>query len=95
MGGTHEKAPVKVWLFLVFLSKHIDGSGYPDGLKGNTIPLEARIVAVVDAYDALLSGRPYRKATDNRNAIKELRKFSVRTLTQRSLKYLPQKDVVL
>lgn len=60
----------------VFLSRHIDCGGYPDGLKGNTIPLEARIVAVADAYDALLSGRPYRKATDNRNAIKELRKFS-------------------
>ena len=56
--------------------EHIDGSGYPDGLKGKTIPLEARIVAVADTYDALLSGRPYRKATDNVNAIKELRKFS-------------------
>lgn len=56
--------------------EHIDGSGYPDGLKGKTIPLEARIVAVADAYDALLSGRPYRKATNNINAIKELRKFS-------------------
>jgi len=56
--------------------ENIDGSGYPDGLKGTAIPLEARIVAVADTYDALLSGRPYRKATDNVNAIKELRKFS-------------------
>ncbi|HHT9139031.1 MAG TPA: HD domain-containing phosphohydrolase, partial [Candidatus Wunengus sp. YC60] len=56
--------------------ERIDGSGYPDGLKGTVIPLEARIVAVADAYDALLSERPYRKATDSINAIKELRKYS-------------------
>ena len=56
--------------------ENIDGSGYPDGLKGKTIPLEARIVAVADAYDALLSERPYRKATNNINAMKELRRFS-------------------
>ena len=56
--------------------EHIDGSGYPDGLKGTAIPLEARIVAVADTYDALLSERPYRKAINNINALKELRKFS-------------------
>jgi PAS domain S-box-containing protein len=39
-----------------------DGSGYPEGLKGEAIPLEARIFAVVDAWDALTSDRPYRKA---------------------------------
>ena len=41
--------------------EHIDGSGYPCGLKGDEIPLEARIVAVADAYHALVSDRPYRK----------------------------------
>ena len=56
--------------------ENIDGSGYPDGLKGTAIPLEARIVAVADTYDALLSKRSYRKSTDNVKAIKELRKFS-------------------
>ena len=56
--------------------EHIDGTGYPDGLKGKEIPLEARIVAVADAYDALLSERPYRKAVDKTNAIKELRRSS-------------------
>jgi len=39
-----------------------DGSGYPDGLVGQTIPLGARIVAVADVYDALTSDRPYRRA---------------------------------
>jgi HD-GYP domain-containing protein (c-di-GMP phosphodiesterase class II) len=39
-----------------------DGSGYPDGLRGDEIPLTARIVAVVDAYDAMVSARAYRTA---------------------------------
>ncbi len=41
--------------------EHMDGSGYPEGLKGNAIPLAARIVAVADTYHALISDRPYRK----------------------------------
>lgn len=41
--------------------EHIDGSGYPEKLKGNEIPLSARIVAVADAFHALISDRPYRK----------------------------------
>ena len=41
--------------------EHIDGSGYPEKLKGNQIPLEARIIAVADTYHALISDRPYRK----------------------------------
>ena len=41
--------------------EHIDGSGYPFGLKGDEIPLSARIVAVADAFHALISDRPYRK----------------------------------
>ena len=39
-----------------------DGSGYPDGLRGNAIPIEARIVAVADVFDALISTRPYKRA---------------------------------
>src|SRR5690606_18260455 len=39
-----------------------DGSGYPDGLAGEDIPLEARVVAVADVFDALLSKRPYKRA---------------------------------
>jgi putative two-component system response regulator len=40
--------------------EHFDGAGYPDGLRGQEIPLLARIVAVCDAFDALVSDRPYR-----------------------------------
>lgn len=50
-----------------------DGSGYPDGLKGEEIPLEARIIAVVDSYHAMTSDRPYRKALSQAVAMKELR----------------------
>jgi putative nucleotidyltransferase with HDIG domain len=45
-----------------------DGSGYPDGLKGDAIPLGARIVAVADVFDALTSERPYRAAMPRRAA---------------------------
>ena len=41
--------------------KKLDGSGYPDGLKGNELPIVARIMAVIDIYDALISDRPYRQ----------------------------------
>ena len=54
-----------------------DGSGYPDGLEGDEIPLGARIVAVVDAYDVMLRGRPhpserYRRQSSPAGALKEL-----------------------
>ncbi|MGN0907897.1 MAG: diguanylate cyclase domain-containing protein [Bullifex sp.] len=53
-----------------------DGSGYPDGLSGESIPLLSRIISVVDAYDAMVSDRPYRKAMSHEAAIAELRKHS-------------------
>ena len=45
-----------------------DGSGYPEGLKGKEIPLSARIVALADVYDALISDRPYKKALSHEEA---------------------------
>jgi len=53
-----------------------DGRGYPAGLAANAIPLGARIVAVVDAYSAMTSDRPYRKALTHGEAIAELRRHA-------------------
>jgi HD-GYP domain-containing protein (c-di-GMP phosphodiesterase class II) len=53
-----------------------DGKGYPDGLKGEQIPLGARIVALVDAYDAMTSDRVYRKAPGKSFAIEEMERCS-------------------
>jgi len=49
-----------------------DGSGYPYGLSGEEIPLQARIIAIADTYDAILSDRPYRSGANNDKAIDEL-----------------------
>ena len=54
-----------------------EGGGYPDGtLKNNKIPLGARIIAVADAYDAMTSGRPYKKAMLREDAMEELKRCS-------------------
>jgi putative nucleotidyltransferase with HDIG domain len=53
-----------------------DGSGYPNGLKGEEIPLKARIITVADAYDAMTSERSYRKPLGEDAAIEELKKCS-------------------
>lgn len=49
-----------------------DGCGYPDGLKGEAIPLEARILAVADTFDAMTTNRPYRKALPVADALSEI-----------------------
>ena len=53
-----------------------DGSGYPDGLAGNNIPLIARIIAVADAFDAITTNRPYKKKKSVEDALKELKRCS-------------------
>jgi HD-GYP domain-containing protein (c-di-GMP phosphodiesterase class II) len=58
---------------LLYHHERYDGSGYPFGLAGDKIPLEARIFAVVDAYDALTSDRPYRQATSPQEALAEIK----------------------
>jgi HD-GYP domain-containing protein (c-di-GMP phosphodiesterase class II) len=54
----------------------LDGSGYPEGLMGDQIPLEARIVTVADIFDALTSQRPYKRAWSNDEAFAELRRMA-------------------
>jgi len=54
----------------------LNGSGYPDGLKGKKVPLVARILTIGDAYDAMTSDRPYRKALPKKEAIRRLLKDS-------------------
>ncbi|CAA9480642.1 MAG: hypothetical protein AVDCRST_MAG45-144 [uncultured Solirubrobacterales bacterium] len=54
--------------------EYLDGSGYPDGLAGETIPLESRIMLVADAFEAMTSDRPYRRGRDERAALDELQR---------------------
>jgi HD-GYP domain-containing protein (c-di-GMP phosphodiesterase class II) len=62
-------------VFDMILAHHeeLDGTGYPRGLAGPGIPRGARILAVIDAYDALRTGRPYKRAVGVADAVKELR----------------------
>jgi HD-GYP domain-containing protein (c-di-GMP phosphodiesterase class II) len=59
-----------------FHHERFDGSGYPDGLAGDGIPLPARIFAVVDAFDAMTSERPYRRAMPAERAVDEITRCS-------------------
>jgi HD-GYP domain-containing protein (c-di-GMP phosphodiesterase class II) len=54
--------------------ERMDGSGYPYGLKGEAIPLAARIVAVADSFDAMVSERPYKKGLSVKEAVGELKR---------------------
>jgi putative nucleotidyltransferase with HDIG domain len=56
--------------------EQLDGTGYPEGLKGEKIPIIAKIVAVADTYDAMTTDRPYRKGLNKELAIRELRRCS-------------------
>lgn len=63
-------APLADWI----LKHHEwwDGNGYPLGLKGESIPIECRVLSIIDAYDAMISERPYRKGIPHKEALKEL-----------------------
>ena len=50
-----------------------DGEGYPEGLRGDEIPLLARVVAVADAYEAMTSDRPYRRSLSPEEAVRRIR----------------------
>lgn len=61
---------------ILYHHERTDGKGYPKALKGDAIPLEARIIAVADAFDAMTTDRPYRKALKSEEAVKEIEKQS-------------------
>ncbi len=65
--------------------ERFDGSGYPDGLKGDAIPLLAQIIGIVDVYDALTTDRPYHRAVSPEAALAELADGVERGLYRRDL----------
>ncbi|HOP74578.1 MAG TPA: PAS domain S-box protein [Bacillota bacterium] len=67
-----ELEPIADWILMHH--EWWNGEGYPLGLKGEDIPLESRILAIADAYDAMTSDRPYRKAMSHKEAIVEIQK---------------------
>jgi diguanylate cyclase (GGDEF)-like protein len=72
--GARELTDIREWV----LTRHEqpDGHGYPSGLSGDQIPLEARILAVAESFDAMTSERPYRPAYSREAAIAELGRYS-------------------
>lgn len=70
-------SPLKSFRLVLPIIRHhhekLDGSGYPDGLKGDDIPLTARVLQITDIYDALVTDRPYRRAMAYDEAIRTMR----------------------
>ncbi|AQS58017.1 HD domain-containing phosphohydrolase [Desulforamulus ferrireducens] len=64
----------KIYDGVMYHQEKYDGSGYPYGLRGQEIPQVARIIAIADAYDAITSDRPYRKAKSPQEALAEIKK---------------------
>jgi putative nucleotidyltransferase with HDIG domain len=58
--------------YVLFHHERWDGGGYPAGLSGRRIPIEARILAIADAFDAMISPRPYRQALTHEHALAEV-----------------------
>lgn len=57
---------------ILYHHENCDGTGYPEGIKGNRIPLGAAIIRLCDSYDAIRSERPYKKAINHKEAVTEL-----------------------
>lgn len=97
VAGERICAPLKSFRSVLPIIRHhhekLDGSGYPDGLKGNAIPLTARILSTVDVYDALTTDRPYRQAFPREQALATMYKEVQRGWWDRDL--IRELEVVL
>ncbi len=72
--ASRAKELVSVAPFILHHHEHWNGTGYPDGLKGEEIPLECRILSIIDAYDAMTNDRPYHKGISVDEALEEIQK---------------------
>lgn len=68
--------------------EHLDGSGYPDGLKGEEIPIGSRIVLVADAFNAITTDRPYRRGRSKEEALEVLKEHAGRQFDQKVVRAL-------
>lgn len=59
---------------ILYHHEHWDGTGYPDGLKGEKIPLLSRIISIIDTYDVMQSRRPYKGPISKTEVIKEIKR---------------------
>ena len=72
--GAKDLSDIREWVLV--RHEQLDGHGYPRGLMGEEIPLEARILAVAESYDAMTNDRPYRPARDHDESIAELGRYA-------------------
>jgi len=79
--------------YILYHHERWDGNGYPEGLKGEEIPIEGRILAVADTFDAITSDRPYRKGRPIEYAIEELKEHSGRQFDPEIVKIFLELEV--
>ncbi len=82
-------APLKSFRLVLPIIRHhhekLDGSGYPDGLRGDAIPITARVLQIVDVFDALTTDRPYKKAFSTADALQIMREELAKGWWDRSI----------
>ncbi|MBM4277854.1 MAG: response regulator [Deltaproteobacteria bacterium] len=73
--------------------EHYDGNGYPDGLEGEAIPLEARIISLPDAFDAMTSARPHRNIMSLQDVLAELERFKGKQFDPKVLEVFLREEI--
>lgn len=68
------KLTEKIAEYILYHHERIDGNGYPKGLKGDEIPIESKIIAIADSYDAMTSERTYKERISKKDALKEIKR---------------------